>query len=360
MSYYDIYRKYKDLNAQSFFHLAADNIIPHSLQELLSYEAGNNLESLAESAQRITLSNFGKAIQLYTPLYLSNYCDNQCLYCGFSVKNNIPRVKLSLDEVEKEAKLIASSGLRHILILTGESRRESPLSYIKDCLSILKKHFDSIAIEIYPLSQEEYIELIREGADGLTIYQEVYDEDTYARLHPAGPKSDYCYRLDAPERGAAAGMRSVNIGVLLGLGEWRREVFLMAMHAQYLQDKFPDVEVGVSLPRIRPQVADFKAQNPVNDRDFVQIILALRIFLPRCSITLSTRESQQLRDNLIPLGITRMSAGSSTAVGARISADAGIDQVCQFEISDARSVEEIKLALNKKGYQGVLKDWVRI
>jgi 2-iminoacetate synthase len=269
-------------------------------------------------------------------------------------------VKLSLDEVKKEAEFIASSGLRHILVLTGESRKESPVDYIRDCVKILKEYFDSISVEMYPLETEEYLQLVQEGVEGLTIYQEVYDEDIYSRLHPVGPKANYRYRLDAPEKGAIAGMRNVNIGTLLGLNDWRKETFLMILHAQYLQNKFPEVEVGVSIPRIRPQVANFKPSCTVSDRDLVQIILALRIYLPRSQIALSTRERQDLRDNLIPLGITRISAGSSTAVGGHVINNDDQIEACQFDISDKRSIEEMKSVLNKIGYQGVLKDWERV
>jgi len=360
MSFYSLYSKHKDLEPDRFFHHTSKSILPESLQYLLSYEAGENLEEMAQMSHEITLRYFGRAIQLYTPMYLSNYCDNQCLYCGFSQKNNIVRKKLSLDEVKREAEFISSTGLKHVLILTGESRKESPVSYIKDSVKILTKYFDSIAIEIYPLERSEYAELIKEGVDGLTIYQEVYDEFIYSRLHPNGPKKNFRFRLDAPEKGAESGMRNINIGVLLGLNNWRKEVYLLALHAKYLQDKFPDVEIGVSVPRIRPQVASFKPSYEVNDKDLVQIILALRIFLPRCQITLSTRESAKLRDNLIPLGITRVSAASSTAVGGRFINTENQISECQFEISDKRDVEGMKIALQNKGYQGVLKDWVRI
>ncbi|MCX5711090.1 MAG: 2-iminoacetate synthase ThiH [Candidatus Omnitrophica bacterium] len=318
----------------------------------------NALETKAVLAKDLTLRFFGRAIQLYTPMYLANYCDNSCLYCGFNKNNKIERRKLSFDEVEAEARFISSTGLKHILILTGEDRLESPLEYIKDCIKILKTYFSSISVEIYPLSEAEYTSFVKEGVDGLTIYQEVYDEEIYSRMHPTGPKKDYLFRLDAPERGARAGMRSINIGVLLGLNDWRVEAFMLGLHAQYLQDKFPDVEIGVSLPRIRPQVSGFKPAYVVSDRDLAQIIIYLRLKLPRLSISLSTREGAGLRENLIPLGITRISAGSSTLVGGHTLE--GSQESAQFKIQDQRSVEEIKTMLYKKGYQPVLKDWMPI
>ena len=323
------------------------------LKALLSIDAQKYLEEMAEEAQRISLQYFGRAILLYTPMYLSNYCVNKCSYCGFNADNNLKRKKLSLDEVEKEAKFIASTGLKHILILTGESRHHSPVSYIKDCVKILKKYFTSISIEVYPLKEEEYKELIGAGVDGLTIYQEVYDKEKYKEVHLAGPKTNYQFRLDAPERACKAHMRTVNIGTLLGLAPWREEVIKTAMHAKYLQDKYPDTELSVSVPRLRPHEGTFKDIIKVSDKNLVQIILALRIFLPRVGITVSTRESAYMRDNLLSLGITKMSAESTTSVGGHT-----MDKTSeQFEIFDGRNVEEIKQMLLEKKYQPVLQDW---
>jgi 2-iminoacetate synthase len=272
----------------------------------------------------------------------------------------VERKTLTLDEVRREARQISETGLKHILILTGESRAMSPLGYIKECVGVLKDFFCSISIEIYPLAENEYRELVLEGVDGLTIYQEVYNENIYRKLHGAGPKSDYNFRLDAPERGARAGIRFINIGSLLGLNDWREEVFLLGLHARYLQDKFPDAEVSVSLPRLRPHGGDYKAAFTVTDKDLVQMMLALRLFMPRLGITLSTRESAFLRDNMMPLGVTRMSAGSSTRVGGRIMEKIQEQDAPQFEICDERSVEEVMAALGRRGYQPVLKDWLHI
>lgn len=347
MSFYDIYAKYKELSNDPEIEKFAS---------LLSVEAESNLEKMAVKAHNLTLKHFGKTIQLYTPMYLSNYCDNQCIYCGFNIKNDTERKKLTLDEVQKEAQFISSTGLKHILILSGESREESPVGYLKDCIGVLRKYFSSTSIEVYPLTQEEYAELISEGVDGLTIYQEAYDEEAYGKMHLSGPKKDYRFRLDAPERGCRAGMRSVNIGVLLGLSEWRKEIFFLGLHARYLQDNFPGVDIGVSIPRLRPQVGNFRAPFEVNDKNIVQIILALRIFLPRLGISVSTRENPAFRENLVPLGVTRMSAGSTTRVGGHTI---GVDEaLAQFEICDLRSADEIKEMLRIKGYQAVTKDWM--
>jgi len=369
MSYYDVLSKYQNFDwGKAFSGVAGEDVkraiyredAADRLIQLLSPAAEGLLEEMAQRAHEITLRSFGRTIQLYTPTYLSNYCDNQCVYCGFNSNNNITRRRLSIEEVEKEARAIASTGLRHILVLTGESRTMSPVNYIRNSVKILKKYFSSIAIEIYPLTEDEYRELVSEGADALTIYQEVYDEVIYRNMHPAGPKRDYRFRLDAPERGCRAGIRSVNIGVLLGLNDWRREIFLTGLHAKYLQDNFPDVEIGAAIPRVRPQAGNFKAPHEVSDKNIVHMILALRIFLPRIGITLSTRENSEFRENLIPLGITRMSAGSSTKVGGHTRRAEGTEACGQFEICDHRNVEEVKAAVGRRGYQPVMKDWITL
>lgn len=370
MSYDDILLKYKTLPFEKFFREVSPEEVERSIHSgaqdparllaLLSPAAERLLEPMAQKAHALTLMHFGKTVQLYTPMYLSNYCENECAYCGFNAANKMPRKTLTLEEMEKEAAFIASTGIQHLLILTGDSREKSPPAYIRKCLKVLKKYFSSISVEIYALTGEEYANLARSGVDGLTLYQETYDEVVYARVHKAGPKMDFRFRLDAPERAAQSGMRSVNIGTLLGLNDWRKEVFGMGLHAQYLQDRYGKVEIGVSLPRIRPHTGDFKAITEVNDRNMTQIIVALRLFLPRIGITLSTRENASLRENLLPLGITRMSAGSTTRVGGHTIGFSEEHNVPQFEISDPRDVQEIKEMLAAKGYQPVLKDWMAI
>ncbi len=398
MSYYDILLKYKDLPFEKIFRERSPQEVERSIHSgaqdpdrflaLLSPEAEGFLEPMAQKAHALTLQHFGRTIQLYTPMYLSNFCENECSYCGFNAKNRMSRRTLTLDEVEKEAAFIASTGIEHLLILTGDAKTRSSLSYIKECLSVLKKYFSSISVEIYALTDEEYAELARSGVDGLTIYQETYEETVYDRVHKVGPKKDFRFRLDAPERAARNGMRSVNVGALLGLADWRKEVLLMGLHAQYLQDCYGEVEIGASLPRLRPHAGNFREITEVSDKNIAQIILALRLFLPRLGIALSTRESATLRENLLPLGITRMSAGSTTRVGGhtiaspvpipvnfngveigavptaldqkKIKVGAEEENTPQFEISDERDVEEMKTMLTAKGYQPVLKDWMQI
>ncbi|MCL6612125.1 MAG: 2-iminoacetate synthase ThiH [Peptococcaceae bacterium] len=363
MSFYEERLKYAGFDFEGFFRrvtdadieraLARDRLAPQDYLALLSPRAEGFLEEMAQRAHRLTVQHFGRVILLYTPMYLSDHCVNQCLYCGFRAQNRLERKKLTPAQVEEEARVIAATGLKHVLILTGESRRESPVSYIRECVEVLRKHFTSISIEIYPLELEEYRELISAGVDGLTIYQEVYDEEVYAALHPAGPKRNYRFRLEAPERACRAGIRTVNVGALLGLHHWRSEAFFTGLHAGYLQDKFPEVEVSMSPPRMRPQMGGFQPRVKVGDRNLVQYMLAFRLFMPRAGITISTRERAELRDHLVRLGATRMSAGSCTAVGGRLEHwSAG-----QFEISDERSVAEMARMIYSQGYQPVFKDW---
>ena len=365
MSFYAEIANLKDFDFNSFFSrfnaiqaeksLEKTGLRPPDFAALLSPAASSCIEEMAQAAHRLTVRNFGRNIVLYTPLYLANYCVNYCVYCGFSAQNQIPRRKLSLSEVEAEARTIAGTRLKHLLILTGESREESPVSYVRDCVAILRKYFSSISIEIYPVSVGEYAELISAGVDGMTLYQEVYHQETYSRLHPKGPKRDYRFRLDAPERAGEAGMRTLNIGALLGLYDWRSEVFITGLHADYLQRKFPEAEISVSCPRMRPYSGGvYYPEYAVTDKDLVQAMVALRLFLPRAGITLSTREDAGLRDNLIKLGVTKMSAGSSTAVGGHTD---GRDSIGQFDISDHRSVPEMQAAIAGLGYKSVLKDW---
>ena len=334
--------------------LAAERVDAQGFLTLLSPAAAAFLEAMAQRAHALTVQHFGQVILLYTPLYLANYCSNFCLYCGFAARNSIRRDRLTVAEVEEEARLISATGLRHLLILTGESRKKSSVEYLADCVAVLRHYFTSIVVEVYPLETAEYAQLVAAGVDGLTLYQETYDRAVYDVVHPKGPKRDYRYRLETPERGADGGLRSVNIGALLGLAEGRREAFLTGLHADYLQRRYPDVEVSISLPRIRPHEGIFQPEHTVTDREFVQILLAMRLFLPRAGIVISTRERAEFRDHLIPLGVTKMSAGSHTEVGGRAHRDAATGQ---FEISDTRDVAEIKRAIEDRGYKAIFKDW---
>jgi len=333
--------------------LGGETIDEKGFEALLSPAADACLESMARRAHELTLRRFGRTISLFTPLYVSNHCANHCRYCGFAAPNAIPRARLNLDEVQAEGRAIAATGLKHLLLLTGEAPRQAGVDYLEDCVRVLRPMFPSISLEVFPMDVEDYRRLVRTGVDGLTVFQETYDPKLYAQLHPAGPKRDYAFRLDTPQRGAEAGMRVVNIGALLGLSDWRKEIFATGLHAAWLQKRYPGVDVAVSLPRMRPHAGAFQPARPVSDRELVQAMTALRIFLPRLSITISTRETPEFRDNILPLGVTRMSAGVSTAVGGHAKAG----QTGQFEISDSRSVAEMTAKLQSLGYQPVFKDW---
>ena len=327
---------------------------PEDFMALMSPAAIPLLEEMARKASRLTVQNFGRTIQLFTPLYLSNHCTNHCVYCGFNAGNDIPRTQLEPEQVQAEARAIAATGLKHLLILTGDCRAKASPDYLESCMEVLRKYFPSVSIEIYAMEQAEYARLVGVGVDGLTLFQETYDEVLYAKLHPRGPKRDFRFRLDAPERGCKAGMRVVNIGALLGLGDWRKDALLTGLHAAYLMNRYPEVDISVSLPRMRPHAGEFQPASIVGDREMVQFMLALRLFMPRLGITISTRESVEFRESILPLGVTRMSAGVSTAVGGHTQDD---DKVGQFDISDERTVDEMCHDLRKLGYQPVFKDW---
>ncbi|MBN1578876.1 MAG: 2-iminoacetate synthase ThiH [Chitinispirillaceae bacterium] len=340
---------------------AIDRIIDRStLSErdflaLLSDAADERLEATAQKAAALTRLHFGSAIVLFTPMYISNYCDNICPYCSFAHHHDITRSHLSLPEIEQEAKRISAGGIRHILVLTGESPSKASVGYLEEAVRLLRNHFSSVAIEIYPLSQADYARLIAAGADMLTLYQETYDKPRYARLHPSGAKADYRFRLDAQERSCRAGMRAVTVGALYGLHDWRSDAFFAGLHAAYLQRRFPAVEIAASFPRLRPLAGDFSPSSPVGDRQFVRMMTALRCFLPTVGITISTRESAKFRMSLLPLGVTRISAGVSTSVGGHGSAGS----TAQFEIADTRDVPSVKADLLAAGFQPVMHDWSR-
>ncbi|MCF6247965.1 MAG: 2-iminoacetate synthase ThiH, partial [Desulfobacula sp.] len=265
------------------------------------------------------------------------------------------RTKLTLTQIQEEAKVLAATGIRHILVLTGEAPLKTPISYLTATMAILKKYFSSIALEIFPMDQGDYASLIEAGADSLTIYQEVYDKKIYKKVHPGGKKADYKYRLLTPERGAKAGFRAINIGTLFGLGDPKKEAFISGLHAKYLEQTFPHVEVSLSLPRMTKAEGGIAPRRILSDIDFVQVMLAWRLFMPRLGITISTRESADFRDRLIHLGATRYSAGSKTDVGGyALKAD---DATVQFEVTDTRSVDQTVQMIREKGYQPVFKDW---
>ena len=368
MSYYQLVKEYEEYDFDGFFQSRSEDDVLAVIDKerlstedyltLLSPAAGACLEEMARKAQEVTWCHFGKSISLYTPLYLANYCENHCLYCSFSAKQHLSRKKLSPEEIKAEAEAIAGQGFQDLLILTGESHAQTPVEYIAESCGILREYFPALGIEVYPLTVAEYEMVVAAGADYLTMYQEVYREEAYLSLHPAGPKRDYRFRLEAPERAAAAGFRSVSVGALLGLADWRRESFFTGLHVQYLNKHYPGVETGLSTPRIRPNLGGFQPRVRVTDADLVQIIMAHRLFLPRTGISLSTREPAGLRDHLLGLGVTRISAGSVTAVGGHAAAAEA--EAEQFVPDDHRSVSQVKAAIIASGHQPVFKDWHRL
>ena len=368
MSFYNVINSYKDFDFESFLNEVDDNDILNILEKdklnqydflaLLSPTARKHLEEIAVKAREVHLKHFGKSIVLFTPMYIANYCVNKCAYCSYNFDNSIKRKKMTYEQIDLESRKILETGLKNILVLTGEDKKRSSVDYILGAIEVLKKYFDSISIEIYPLFEEDYVRMVKVGVDGLSIYQETYNEEVYDRVHLSGPKKNYMFRLDAPERALKANMRSVTIGPLLGLHDWREETFFGGLHAEYLQNKYPFAEIGVSVPRIRPCTKDFNNIKTVDEVDLVQILLAYRLFLPYASTTVTTRESRFMRDNLIPICISKMSAGVSTEVGGHsLEEDAGDEQ---FEISDPRSVDEVKQAILERGYQPIVKNWIQI
>ncbi|MCL1926444.1 MAG: 2-iminoacetate synthase ThiH [Syntrophorhabdaceae bacterium] len=321
---------------------------------LISPAAENFLEPMAERSHRNTLQRFGNNIQMYVPLYISNVCANGCVYCGFNVDNPVNRKTLSLDEIEQEAVELNRHEFRHVLVLTGEAPGVIGNDYIAAAIRKIRPLFSSISIEVYPMDVAGYRSMVEAGVDGLTIYQETYNTDLYKELHLVGKKRDFEWRLGTPERGCEAGIRRVGIGALLGLGNFYVETFFTGLHALYLAHKYWRTQVSVSFPRIRPAEGGFAPLYEVTDKQMVQGICAIRLLLPDCGLTLSTRESSRFRDNLIPLGITQMSAGSSTAPGGYAQKDDGTGQ---FNIDDDRSPEEISRVVRAKGYEAVWKDW---
>jgi len=327
------------------------------IMALLSPAARPLLDDMARLAQSITLRHFGRTIQLFTPLYLSNYCTNHCIYCGFNTTNTIPRLRLSMDEIYEEASAIAATGLRHILLLTGDAPKLSGCPYLLEAVHRIRDLFAGIGIEVFAMDEDEYAALAHAGVDAMTMFQETYNEALYPQLHPAGPKSDFRYRLDAPERAAKAKMPSINLGALLGLDTWETDIFATIMHAQYILKKYPSTEIAFSVPRMRPHEGAKHQVHEVSDIDLVQCILAMRLSIPKAGITVSTRERPALRDQLIPLGITRLSAGVKTSVGGHSTQDTTMTQ--QFEIADTRSVTEIMEIIKAQGYHPVFKHWQR-
>lgn len=341
-----------------FAALNSEKITPDQFGALLSPAALPFLEQAAIKAKKETKKHFGSSVYMFTPLYISNYCESHCVYCGFNCKNKIHRARLERHEIEKELQSIAQTGLEEILLLTGESKVKSNLDYICMAVTLAKKHFKNVGVEIYPLNSDEYARLHKCGADFVTVFQETYNSEKYEALHLGGAKRIFPYRFNAQERAIRGGMRGVAFGALLGLDNFRKDAYAAGLHAYYLQRKYPHAEISFSCPRLRPTVNNNKI-NPkdVHERQLLQVMLAYRLFMPFSGITISTRERAGFRDSVIGLCATKISAGVSVGVGGHgenVKGDA------QFEISDGRSVEEIYNAILKKGLQPVMNDYIYV
>ncbi len=361
--------------------LARSKISLTDFAQLISPAATDHIEPLCRRSQHLTQQRFGKVIRLFAPLYLSNECINNCKYCGFSRDNPILRVTLSIEEARREARSLMAQGFRNILLVSGEHPKFVSSGYLADCVRALHEEVPSLSLEVGPMETEDYRPLVRAGADGLVVYQETYDRAVYAEMHVAGPKRNFEWRLETPERAYAAGFRRIGIGALFGLSDWRFEALAVAGHAQYLLRHCWKAQLTISLPRLRPCAGEFQPLTHISDRELVQLVCAFRLLFPDAGLVLSTREPAKLRDGLVPLGITLMSAGSHTEpggytgagreklhhtergriveLGASEWASAGPDvhATGQFEIADNRSPQLVADLIRKLGYEPVWKDW---
>lgn len=340
--------------------LSHERKTPEDFAALLSPAALPLLEEIAQCAKVEKERYFGNSVAMFTPLYIANYCENYCIYCGFNCHNKIKRAQLNTEGIEQEMAAIAKSGLQEILILTGESRSKSTVEYIGEACKIARKYFRVIGLEIYPVNADEYAYLHKCGADYVTVFQETYNSDKYETLHLAGHKRIFPYRFYAQERALKGGMRGVGFGALLGLDDFRKDAFATGMHGWLLQKKYPHGEIAFSCPRLRPIINNDKI-NPmdVHEKQLLQVVCAYRLFMPFASITVSTRECERVRDNLMKIAANKISAGVSTGIGEHVEemADKGDEQ---FEISDTRSVEQVYEDLEKLNLQPVMADYVYV
>ncbi|WP_452598893.1 2-iminoacetate synthase ThiH [Pontimicrobium sp. MEBiC01747] len=321
---------------------------------LISPAAKPYLEQMAQLSRQLTKKRFGNTIQMYSPMYLSNECQNICTYCGFSMTNKIPRRTLTDTEILKEVEYIKSKGYDHILLVTGEANRTVGVEYINNALQLIRSHFSNITIEVQPLNQEEYEQLIDSGLYAVLVYQETYHRDEYKKHHPKGRKSNFDYRLDTPDRLGKAGVHKIGLGALFGLEDWRADSFFTALHLKYLQKTYWKTKYSISFPRLRPHSGGLEPKVEMTDSDLVQLICAYRLLDEDVELSISTRESELFRNNIVNLGITSISAESKTNPGGYAVEPKSLEQ---FEISDERSTEAITAMLKTQGLEVVWKDW---
>jgi len=354
------YNKYTAADVQRA--LEHDNRTPEDFAALLSPAADPFLEEMAQLAQKETRKHFGNSVYMFTPIYIANYCENYCIYCGFNCHNKIRRAKLNYDEIRKEMKAIADTGLEEILILTGESRKMSDVEYIGEACRIAREYFKMVGLEVYPMNEDEYRYLHECGADYVTVFQETYDSDKYETLHLAGHKRVFPYRINAQERALMGGMRGVGFAALLGLADFRKDAFATGIHAYLIQRKYPYAEISFSCPRLRPIINNDKI-NPkdVHERELLQVILAYRLFMPFAGITISTRECERFRNHVTKIAATKISSSVSTGIGSHSEeideTDKGDNQ---FEIADGRTYDEVYAALREQGMQPVNNDYIYV
>ena len=363
MNSYD-YTKYtaRDVRAA----LEHETCSVEDFKALLSPAAEPFLEQMAQRARLETSKHFGNTVYLFTPLYIANYCENYCVYCGFNCYNHINRMKLTPEQIEHEMKVIADSGMEEILLLTGESRAQSSVEYIGEACKLARKYFRMVGLEIYPVNTDEYRYLHECGADYVTVFQETYDTDKYETLHLMGHKRVWPYRFDAQERALRGGMRGVAFSALRGLSDFRKDALASAMHVYYLQRKYPYAEMSLSCPRLRPIINNDKI-NPldVHEKQLCQVLCAYRIFLPFVGITVSSRESAEFRNGIVKIAATKVSAGVSTGIGDHESKYSGKESDGaqgdeQFEIDDGRSLDKMYQDITEEGLQPVLNDYLYV
>ncbi len=363
MDSYD-YSKYTAADVKAA--LEHDTCTIEDFKALLSPAAEPFLEQMAQRARLETSKHFGNTVYLFTPLYIANYCENYCVYCGFNCYNHIKRMKLTMEQIEREMKVIADSGMEEILILTGESRGQSNVEYIGEACKLARKYFRMVGLEIYPVNTDEYKYLHECGADYVTVFQETYDTDKYEQLHLFGHKRVWPYRFDAQERALRGGMRGVAFSALLGLSDFRKDALASALHVYYLQRKYPHAEMSLSCPRLRPIINNDKI-NPldVHEKQLCQVLCAYRIFLPYVGITVSSRESAEFRNGIVKIAATKVSAGVSTGIGDHESKytgkeSDGVQGDEQFEIDDNRSLDKMYQDIADEGLQPVLNDYLYV
>ena len=334
--------------------LESPNRSLEDFKALLSPAATNSLEEIAQRSRARTLERFGNTVQLYAPMYLSNECQNICTYCGFSLDNEVPRRTLTDEEILREAMAVKAMGFKHILLVTGEANRTVGVEYLENALKLIKPHFAHVSLEVQPLEKEEYARLLPYGLNTVLVYQETYHRDAYKTHHPKGKKSNFYYRLNTPDRLGQAGVHKIGLGALIGLEDWRADLFFTALHLKYLEKRYWRTKYSISFPRLRPFSGGLNPKVIMSDRELTQAICAFRLLDDDVELSISTRERPIFRDNIFKLGVTTMSAASKTNPGGYVVEPQTLEQ---FEISDERSLTEITSVIKENGYEPVLKDW---